>query len=158
PRRGAEMNDLGIIENGALLIRGERIIWVGPTGALPDLPLQDDYETIDGLGLDLIALPGFVDAHTHPVFAGTRAAEYEQRCQGKTYQEIAAAGGGIRRSTRQLRSCPLDVLIARVERYFHRFLEHGTTTIEAKSGYGLSLEDEVKSLEVLVRLRSRNRL
>ena len=158
PRTGASMSNLGIIENGALLIRGERIVWVGPT---KDIPVREPgirYQTLDGRGLDLVALPGFVDSHTHPIFAGTRVEEYDLRIRGKSYNEIAAAGGGIASSVEQMRSATVEHLLERTELYFRHFLSHGTTTIEAKSGYGLSLEDEIKSLQVLASLRDRNRL
>ncbi len=158
PRCGASMADLGIVENGSILIRAERIVWVGPTRELPVKKMDARYVTFDGKGLDLVALPGFVDSHTHPIFGGTRADEYDMRCQGKSYREIAAAGGGIRASVRQLRAANADQLADRADRYFHQFLAHGTTTIEAKSGYGLSLEDEIKSLQVLAALRGRHRL
>ncbi|MBZ5494760.1 MAG: imidazolonepropionase [Acidobacteriia bacterium] len=158
PRRGSSMSELGIIENGAILVRAEHIIWVGPTREVPMRELDPRHETFDGAGLDLVALPGFVDSHTHPIFGGTRAHEYDLRCQGKSYQEIAAAGGGIRASVRQLRAASPDQLVDCAERYFLEFLRHGTTTIEAKSGYGLSLEDELKSLQVLAALRGRSRL
>jgi len=158
PRCGRAMSDLAIIENGAILVRGERIVWVGPTKEVPTRGLDFRYETFDGVGLDLVALPGFVDSHTHPVFGGTRAGEYDLRSQGKSYQEIATAGGGIHASVRQLRAASADQLADRAERYFRQFLEHGTTTIEAKSGYGLSLEEEIKSLQVLASLRGRSRL
>ena len=158
PRRGAAMGELGIIENGAIVIRAERIEWVGPTRELPVREPDGHCEIVDGLGLMLLALPGFVDAHTHPVFAGTRANEYELRAQGKSYQEIAQAGGGIRASVRQLRAATLNQLVERAEPLFRQFLSYGTTTIEAKSGYGLSLTDERKSLEALAVLRGRSRL
>ncbi len=158
PRRGAAMGELGIIENGAIVIRAERIEWVGPTRELPFREPNGHCEIVDGLGLKLLALPGFVDAHTHPVFAGTRADEYELRAQGKSYQEIAQAGGGIRASVRQLRAATLNQLVERAEPLFRQFLSHGTTTIEAKSGYGLSLADERKMLEALAVLRGRSRL
>ncbi|PYV08982.1 MAG: imidazolonepropionase [Acidobacteria bacterium] len=158
PRRGESMRRLGVIEGGAVVVRGERIAWVGRTHDLPRDETRRDWQVVDGLGLELVALPGFVDSHTHPVFAGTRAAEYEARSEGRTYQEIAAAGGGIRTSTRQLREATADHLVSRVEGFFRKFLGHGTTTIEAKSGYGLSVEDEVKSLEVLAALGARSRL
>jgi imidazolonepropionase len=158
PRCANSQSELGIIENGAILIRAERIIWVGPTKDLPRDELDPRHEALDGAGLDLVALPGFVDAHTHPIFGGTRADEYDLRCQGKSYQEIAAAGGGIRASVRQLRAATPGQLMERAERSFLQFLAHGTTTIEAKSGYGLSLEDELKSLQVLTALRTRSRL
>ncbi len=158
PRVGDAMSELGIIENGAILIRGERIVWVGPT---KDLPVRDpgaQYEYLDGVGMDLVALPGFVDGHTHPVFAGSRVEEYDLRCRGKTYQEIAAAGGGIAASVGQVRAATVDQLAERAERMFRHFLSHGTTTIEAKSGYGLSLEHELKMLTALARLHVRSKL
>jgi imidazolonepropionase len=152
------MAELGIIEDGAILVRAEHIVWVGPTKKLPVRSGSARYVTFDGVGLDLVALPGFVDCHTHPIFGGTRADEYDLRCQGKSYQEIADAGGGIRASVRQLRAASPEQLATRADGYFRQFLEHGTTTIEAKSGYGLSLEDELKSLQVLAALRGSNRL
>ena len=158
PRVGTFMSDLEIIENGAILIRGDRIVWVGPT---KDLPVREPgirYQTLDGVGLDLVALPGFIDSHTHPVFAGTRVEDYDLRIRGKSYEEIAASGGGISTSVGQLRSININQLIEKTERYFRQFLSHGTTTIEAKSGYGLSLENELKSLQTLATLRTRNRL
>ncbi len=158
PRRGRHMADLGIIENGAILIRAERILWVGQTRNLPVREAGVEYHTLDCVGSDTIALPGFVDSHTHPVFGGLRAAEYDLRCQGKTYEEIAAGGGGIRASVRQLRTASPDQLQEQAERYFWQFLSHGTTTIEAKSGYGLTLEDELKSLGVLAKLHARGKL
>src|SRR5262245_33946086 len=152
------MAELGIIENGAILSRAGRITWVGPTRDLPVRDLDRKHQILDGAGLNLVAMPGFVDSHTHPVFAGTRALEYELRTQGKTYQEIAALGGGIQASVRQTRGAGIDQLVTSAERYFELFLSHGTTTVEAKSGYGLSLEHEVKMLESLAILRERSRL
>jgi imidazolonepropionase len=158
PRRGDSMKELEIIENGAIVIRAENISWVGPTKDLPMRTRGARFQVLDGVGLDLVAMPGFVDSHTHPIFAGTRAPEYDLRCQGLTYQEIAASGGGIRASVRQLREATPQQLAASATRYFMEFLAHGTTTIEAKSGYGLRLEDEVKMLKVVDSLRARNRL
>jgi len=158
PRRGTEMTELGIIRNGAVIIRGERVTWVGPTHDFPVRQPGAETRILDCIGLELIALPGFVDSHTHPVFGGTRADEYEMRALGMTYQEIAAAGGGIRQSVRQLRRSDLGSLTARAERYCRQFLEHGTTTIEAKSGYGLSTEDEMKALRAIAALRADSRL
>jgi len=158
PRCGESMSELGIIKNGSILMRADRIVWIGPT---KDLPVREPgvrYQTLDGMGLDLVALPGFVDSHTHPIFAGTRADEYELRCRGMSYQEIAESGGGIRSSVRQLRAATINQLVDRAERHFWQFLSHGTTTIEAKSGYGLSLEDELKSLQALALLRGKSRL
>ena len=158
PRVGNAMSDLGIIENGAILIHGDRIVWVGPT---KDIPVREPgvrYQTLDGVGLELIALPGLVDSHTHPVFAGARIEEFDLRCQGKNYQEIASEGGGIIKSVQQFREATMEQLLEKTERNFRQFLNHGTTTIEAKSGYGLTLEDELKSLQVLSALNERNRL
>jgi imidazolonepropionase len=158
PRVGSSMSELGIIENGALLIHGDRIVWVGPTKEIPVREPGIRYQTLDGVGLDLLALPGFVDSHTHPIFAGNRVEEYDLRIQGRSCREIAASGGGINSSVEQLRSATANQLLDKAERYFRHFLSHGTTTIEAKSGYGLRLEDEIKILQVLAALRERNRL
>ncbi len=158
PRTGDSMSDLGIIENGALLIHGDRIVWVGPT---KDIPVREPgirYQTLDGVGLELIALPGFIDSHTHPVFAGARIEEFALRCQGKKFQEIAAEGGGIIKSVQDFREATVEQLLEKTERNFRQFLSHGTTTIEAKSGYGLTLEEEIKALQVLDALNGRNRL
>jgi imidazolonepropionase len=158
PRTGRTMSDLGIIENGAILVRGEQIVWIGPTKSMPVREPGVRYQTLDGVGLDLLAMPGFIDGHTHPIFGGTRLEEYDLRCQGKSSQEIAEAGRGIWESVRQLRGATVNQLLDRAERNFWHFLSHGTTTIEAKSGYGLSVEDEIKSLQLLSTLRGRNRL
>jgi imidazolonepropionase len=99
-----------------------------------------------------VVLPGFVDAHTHPVFAGTRVDEFEERSRGATYQEIAARGGGIQSTVNRTRSSSLNELIETCRRYADWFLRGGTTTIEAKSGYGLSLEDEIKILRAIRQL------
>lgn len=100
--------------------------------------------------------PGFVDSHTHPAFAATRELEFEQRGQGKTYQEIAAAGGGIRSSVAALRKIDETDLTALISQRFDQILAHGTTTLEAKSGYGLSLESEVKSLRAITKASARS--
>jgi len=158
PRTGNSMSDLGIIENGSILVRGDRIVWVGPTRDLPVREPGIRYQTLDGVGLDLLALPGFVDSHTHPVFRGTRVEEYDLLIQGRSYEEIAAQGGGIMASVERLRAATVNQLIESTERHFRHFLSHGTTTIEAKSGYGLTVEDEIKSLQVLAALGGRNKL
>jgi imidazolonepropionase len=158
PRVGNSMSELGIIENGAILIRGDRIVWVGPT---KDIPVREPgirYQTLDGVGLDLAAMPGFVDAHTHPIFGGTCVQEYDLRIQGKSCEETSTGDGGISASIGSLRATTMNQLLEKAERYFRNFLSHGTTTIEAKSGYDLSAEDELKSLHVLSALRERSRL
>ena len=138
PRRGPALRELGIIPDGAVAIRDGLIQWVGPTDQLPDKTAPE----FDATGK--IVLPGFVDSHTHAVFARTRADEFEWRIQGTPYMEILARGGGILSSAKAIREAPeLRVQFA------DRFLKHGTTTIEAKSGYGLNLENEIRMLEAM---------
>ena len=152
PRVGAEMRELGIIEDGAMLVGdGGRIARVGARREIEPL-IGDGCEVVDAGGR--IVVPGFVDAHAHPVFAGTRAGEFEQRAAGATYQEIAGAGGGIRASVRATRAATEDELTIASKRYTEWFLRGGTTTVEAKSGYGLSLEDELKMLSAVRRLNA----
>ena len=105
-------------------------------------------------GQEMMALPGFVDPHTHPVFYRTREEEFELRAAGKSYEEIAAAGGGIRNSVRAFRQASTDELLELTYQRIARFLEYGTTTLEAKSGYGLSVEDEIRSLRILKQVGS----
>jgi imidazolonepropionase len=152
------MSELGIVENGAILIRGERIVWVGPT---KDMPVREPgirYQTLDGVGLDLVAMPGFVDSHTHPIFGSTRIREYDLGIPGKSRKGTAAGSEGISASIGSLRAATMNQLLEKAERHFRNFLSHGTTTIEAKSGFDLSVEDELKSLHVLSALRERSRL
>lgn len=149
PRVGPEMRELGIISDGALLIREGLIESVG-TSTQIKARIQADTVIVDAGGR--VVLPGFVDAHTHPVFAGTRAGEFEERSLGATYQQIAARGGGIQSTVNQTRAATLDDLVYAGRRYAEWFLRGGTTTVEAKSGYGLSLEDELKILRAIRRL------
>jgi imidazolonepropionase len=151
PRTGAEMRELGVITGGAMRVRNGRIAAVGPREDIRR-SLAEDTRIVDAGGR--IVLPGFVDAHTHPVFAGNRADEYEQRSQGATYAEISAAGGGIRSTVRKTREAREPALLDAARRYAQWFLRGGTTTIEAKSGYGLSLEAETKILRVIRQLNS----
>ncbi len=139
PRVGAELRHLSIIEDGALFVRDQRIEQVGKRSEI-ERRVDETSDVIDADGR--VILPGFVDAHTHPVFAGTRAAEFEERSRGATYQEIAARGGGIQSTVRATRSATLEELVTAGKRYAQWFLRTGTTTVEAKSGYGLTLEDE----------------
>ncbi|HEX8177908.1 MAG TPA: imidazolonepropionase [Pyrinomonadaceae bacterium] len=148
-RTHAELGELGIIADGALLVRDGRIAAVGTRREIEPL-IAADCPVLDADRR--IVLPGFVDAHTHPVFAGTRADEFEQRTRGATYQEIAAAGGGISATVRHTRAASERELVAAGERYAAWFLRGGTTTVEAKSGYGLTLEDELKILRAIRRL------
>jgi imidazolonepropionase len=148
-RTGASMRELSIIADGAMLVRDSLIERVGARDEIEPL-IRADCEVVDAGGR--ILMPGFVDAHAHPVFAGTRAGEYEQRALGATYQEIAASGGGIRSTVKKTRAATLEELIHQSKRYTNWFLRNGTTTVEAKSGYGLSLEDELKILRAIKQL------
>ena len=148
-RRGAEMRELAVVRDGAMLVRDGRIERVGSRQEI-ERAAGGDIEVIDAGGR--IVMPGFVDAHAHPVFAGTRADEFEERMQGTTYAEIAARGGGIRSTVRNTRAASEEDLLAAARRYRGWFLRGGTTTVEAKSGYGLSLDAECKMLRVVARL------
>jgi len=148
PRIGATMNDLGMIENGGVAAAGEEVLAIGTSDEVQGkVTLSESCRVIDAHGA--VVTPGLIDSHTHPVFARTREKEFEMRAQGKSYMEIAQSGGGIRSSVRDLRAASVDDLKQRTRKCLDRMLAHGTTTIEAKSGYGLSLEAEIKSLEVI---------
>jgi len=149
PRVGQELRELGIVEDGALLVWNGRIAAAGSYGELKDR-IPADAEVIDAEGR--CVTPGFVDAHTHLVFAGNRAGEFERRIAGATYQEIAAEGGGILRTVKLTRAATEDELLAGARRHRDWMLRGGTTTIEAKSGYGLDREAELKMLRVIRRL------
>jgi len=149
PRVGAALRQLSIIEDGGMLIRGDRIEIADRRREIERL-ITSDCEVIDARRR--VVMPGFVDAHTHPVFAGVRANEFEQRVSGATYREIAARGGGIRSTVRATRNASLSDLVKIGKRYAQWFLRGGTTTIEAKSGYGLTIEDELKILQAIKQL------
>lgn len=149
PRVGAEIRELGIVECGALLVRDGLIAEIGALSRI-EASIETDTLVVDAGGR--VVLPGFVDAHTHPVFAGTRAGEFEERSTGATYQEITARGGGIQSTVNKTRAASVDELVSAGRRYAQWFLRGGTTTVEAKSGYGLSLEDELKLLRAIKQL------
>ena len=150
PRRGTAMADLSIIEDGALAVREGRIAAVGTTSeVLADFTAMQVIEA-DGK----VVMPGFVDPHTHLVWAGERAGEFEQRVAGATYMEIMAAGGGIMSTVRATRAASLDELVAQSRARLDRMLAHGTTTAEVKTGYGLELATELKQLEAIRQLDS----
>src|SRR5580700_7271887 len=149
PRVGAELRALGLIQDAAMLIEEGRVEAAAPYAKLlPDIPPH--ALVIDAGGK--CVTPGFVDAHTHLVFAGNRAAEFEQRIAGATYQQIAAAGGGILRTVKLTRGASEDELLAAARRHRDWMLRGGTTTLEAKSGYGLDRATELRMLRVLSRL------
>ena len=150
PKRGAAMRDLGIIPAGAVAIRDGRLLDVGPSDEL-----RSQVRAAQTLyaGGHLI-MPGFVDPHTHLVWAGHRADEFEMRVGGASYLEIMAAGGGIMSTVRQTRSAGLDDLLLQTRHRLERMLAYGTTTVEIKTGYGLNTQNELKQLQVIRRLQA----
>ncbi|HNZ13033.1 MAG TPA: imidazolonepropionase [Anaerolineaceae bacterium] len=148
PQRGHELGRLSLIEDGAVLIEGETIAAVGRSAEL--LAAYPKTPQLNAGGRAM--LPGFVDPHTHLIWAGDRAAEFELRLQGKTYLEILAAGGGILSTVRATRTASLDELKAQTRRRAHALLAHGTTTAEAKTGYGLDHDSELVQLQALLEL------
>ncbi len=148
PQRGVRLGKLGIIPNGAVLIRDSTILETGLSADL--LARFPNEERLDASGC--VLMPGFVDPHTHLVWAGDRAAEFEMRLQGKSYMEIMAAGGGIQSTVNATRSAGFDDLLSQTRQRAHSVFALGTTSAEAKSGYGLELESEIKQLEVLLKL------
>ncbi len=151
PRRGAELRELGLVEDGAVLCAGGKIVSAGTTkDALRDPWVRKNRKKIEEVDCaGKVVLPGFVDSHTHLVFAGLRLVDFEKRVTGATYEEIAAAGGGIRSSVAGVRKAPVKELAARALAALEEMGAQGTTTVEAKSGYGLNTEAELKSLEAI---------
>jgi len=153
PRVGDEQNDVGVIEDAAIAAAGDEIIYVGPASGL----LREVREAPDAVRIDAgqgVVMPGFVDPHTHLLFGGWRPAEFGQRIAGESYQDILAAGGGILSTVAATRSLGEEELVDIGRRRLRRMLAMGTTTVEAKSGYGLSLEDESKLVRAARRLAS----
>ncbi len=153
PRRASDLKELGIIEAGAVLCVGGKIVSVGTTkDALRDPWLRRNRKKLTEIDCaGKVVLPGFVDSHTHPVFVSPRLVDFEKRIEGASYEEIAAAGGGIRSSLEAVRKAAKSALAAKVVRALEDMAAHGTTTVEAKSGYGLTVESELKSLEAIRR-------
>jgi imidazolonepropionase len=159
PRVGKELSELGIIRDGGILIRDGKIDFVGPSDELQEnltaLSRQVSKRTSEFEIVDLggrVALPGFVDAHTHLVFGGNRVDDFERRARGETYEQIAKAGGGIWSTVQKTRAASEDELFNMAKKRVGWFLKCGTTTVETKSGYGLTLDDELKILRVIRRL------
>jgi len=157
PHRGSDLQELNIIKDGAVLCVGGKIVCVGTTkNALRDPWLRRNRRKVTEIDCaDKVVLPGFVDSHTHPVFVGPRLVDFEKRVEGASYEEIAAAGGGIRSSLEAVRKAAKTLLAARVLTTLQDMAAHGTTTVEAKSGYGLSIESELKSLAAIQQAASR---
>jgi imidazolonepropionase len=151
PRRGLELSELGIIQDAAVLCLGGKIVSVGRTkDALRDPWLKKNRKKIIEIDChNKVVLPGFVDSHTHPAFISPRLVDFEKRISGATYEEIAEAGGGIRTSVEDVRKASRGLLSGKILEAFYEMTDHGTTTVEAKSGYGLMLTSELKSLEAI---------
>lgn len=148
PQRGRDLGELGIIENGALLIREEKIVDVGTT---PEMRAKyPDEPTLDASGS--VVMPGFVDPHTHLIWAGDRAREFEMRLEGAHYLDILKAGGGIISTVRDTRTASLESLLAQTRPRLMRMFATGTTTAEAKTGYGLQTATELRLLKALLTL------
>ncbi|MEK6588395.1 MAG: imidazolonepropionase, partial [Chloroflexota bacterium] len=148
PQRGAALGALGLVEDGAVAIHAGQIVATGSTDELRQSHAA--REELDTTGR--VVMPGFVDPHTHLVWAGDRAEEFEQRVRGATYLAILAAGGGILSTVRSTRAASLESLIAASRPRLKRMLQHGTTTAEAKTGYGLTLETELRQLDAILAL------
>ncbi|MBA4542765.1 imidazolonepropionase [Thermoactinomyces daqus] len=155
PKRGKQMSELGIIEQGSLAIENERIFAVGSREEM-EREVRLRWGGLDGVRVlnaaGKVVMPGLIDPHTHLVFAGTREYELEMRLNGRTYLEILQAGGGILATTAMTRSATEEELTEQTLKRLDRFLLHGVTTVEAKSGYGLTLQDELKQLRVARRV------
>jgi imidazolonepropionase len=148
-RRGKELSELGIITDAAVMASGDKITHGGKSSEIEKL-CDRQTPVIDARGC--VVMPGFVDAHTHLVFGGNRLDDFEARARGETYEQIAKRGGGIQTTVRATRAATADELCALAEKRASWFLQNGTTTVEAKSGYGLTLEDELKILRVIRRV------
>lgn len=156
PRRSASLSKLGIEKDGAILVRDGRIVAVGPRAKVEAEPEAGQAEKLDVGGR--VILPGFVDSHTHLIHAASRAEEYELKIQGASYGEIARKGGGILNSVKKLRAATAELLKARARAALQEFASFGTTTLEAKSGYGLSVTSELRILQLQRELAGEQRV
>lgn len=150
-KRGPEMADIGVIPNAAVIIEGNSIAWCG---RMEELSLASVKEATVLDCSNRVVLPGFVDSHTHLVFAGSREEEFALRARGATYQEIAERGGGIASTMASVRDATRKELKKNGRRWLHQLLRHGTTTVEVKSGYGLDMETEIRMLEAINELNA----
>ncbi len=158
PRRGSELNDVGLVEDAAVLCAEGKIVAAGRQREVARHPLLKSRGKGKAREHDCgggVVLPGFVDAHTHPAFMAPRLVDFEQRLAGASYEQIAEKGGGIRSSVEAVRKAPVKALAERVLRSLEQMGAQGTTTVEAKSGYGLSTEAELKSLEAIAQAAKR---
>lgn len=149
-KKGKDMSDLGIIENAAVLVENDRITWVG---RMEDLSMSSLKETEVLDCMDRVVMPGFVDSHTHLLFAGSRDHEFAMRSNGATYQQIAEGGGGILNTVQQVRLAAKKDLKKNARKWIAGMLRHGTTSVEVKSGYGLEMDSEVRMMEAINELR-----
>ena len=156
PRRGQALGEIGILPHGGLLTEGEVILRVGRTRSLEREALRRRAEPIDCSGR--VLMPGFVDSHTHLVFAASRVNDYELRLRGKTYEEIAHGGGGIQSSAQKVRKASVQLLARQARQFLDEFAAHGTTTLEVKTGYGLEIAQELKILRVIRSLQEESAL
>ncbi|GAH55197.1 unnamed protein product, partial [marine sediment metagenome] len=146
PRIGEKMGELAIILDGAVAVKDDKIIFVGTT---EDLMSKFAYDQIINKidATNKLVTPGFIDPHTHIIFDGSRENELSMKLTGKTYIEILEAGGGILKTVRETRRASLEKLVENGKKILDRMMNYGTTTVETKSGYGLSLDSEIKSLK-----------
>ena len=145
PKTGKEMQNLGIIQDGAVAVLNDKVANIGITDEI----LKEYYSENIINATEKVVMPGFVDPHTHPIFVKTREDEFEMRILGKSYKEISQSGGGIRASIKGVRNASKEELVELGFKRIKKMLEQGTTTIEAKSGYGLSMDSEIKMLEAI---------
>jgi imidazolonepropionase len=151
PRRGGELGNLGIVAHGGMLTEGETILKIGSSRSLERDAVRLKAEVIDCHGR--VVMPGFVDSHTHLIFAASRVNDYELRLRGKSYEEIALAGGGIQSSARGVAKASVQSLAQQAANFLNQFAAHGTTTVEVKSGYGLDIAQELKILRAIRKLQ-----
>ncbi|MEG1781056.1 MAG: amidohydrolase family protein, partial [Clostridium sp.] len=150
PKRGKDMSDIGLIEDGGVLIHDDKIFAVGTTAELDQQVNLDEYEVIDATGKTV--LPGFVDSHTHFIFGGYRADEFTWRLKGDSYMSIMERGGGINATVTPTRNASLEELKSAGKERMNRMLEFGVTTVEGKSGYGMDCETELRQLTAMKEL------